>query len=1055
VIDRLTRALIDVGRIPEPIELADLLWLATQVGGDRQDASDAAPATAISPAAREPELARTKAEVANKAAAPANQTPENEVSAPVGFASGVVRGNYMDGILHVRGVAVTGMAASVTRPLQAFSRRLASRSEDVLDEEATAEQAAKTGIWMPVMEPVREYGFDLLLVTEESETSPLWTDAVGEFERMLATQVAFRNVHRLRLRCEGGGELVDEHGNTGFLQHWRGSRTAQVLFVSDTLSPRWRDSDIHALLRTWCDTGPLTLLQPMPRRAWRHLPLGLPELKLSSDGLVQHNRQLSVDDDEWFGAPPAGAIALPMIGFDEASLQRWARVMTGHSDIDVPGVYVAPGVRGDASGEVDRTASAVSLGGPERVALFRQMASPAAYELAVHLSVMETMTIPIMRLVQRLMHPDSGAGEMAEVFLGGLLEPIGQPDAVRIATDRLYRFMPEVREVLFTSRRRSDERKIECRLEVIDEQMPSQNSALPTRSGYFLTPSTGDRLTDWVLPFSATSRRVLSDHTMGRRLASTPNKTNDFNRDEAILSQRQVVRETALRSEYALADDEVLGDIPLVAKPEGSVWLVGMVRQVLVMSYMGDGPGIVMAIAVEKLVLVDADKDGQGRGWLNLHQSNRKLEFDTELWRNQFKLQHNVRTLGMRGQAEKNKRLVGALAEGPLSVQEFSSNAVFFKIASDSGEVYSSSKGWDEPSFLDLEAGWLAPAEHRMLHAYDSSIEADELLRTISRRFGRADRNLFAVPFQVPRSLMLIRMAPVQVKAVTAIARELHFEMPRALQVIFNRLRTIFRSADGISWENPDLSDLLTHSFFNDTFEPGDVQYGEPVSLTESGQELLSDEVSDPEDADPAALAAWLTEVVDSEEVPGLNDAIFKELSRAVDGGDWDIEADSHMYIESDDAHGVLEKWEFGGEDGEAFEVVDFQRGDLTVARQIIASVRVYGSFSFSVKDGIDKDMVYMGSTEAERLIQVHVHAQFAFAGVVEQQPTLEWIEIERISTHVNFGNVEPDYSDHEDDNYHDDDSDDYSAYHDMYGYDNDDDHSYDHDEDGYDDGDT
>jgi hypothetical protein len=273
VIDRLTRALIDTGRVPEPGELADLLWLAAQFGGSWQEAGDADPAPAALPTAcePEPEMERAQADEANKAAVPVNQAPENEASTPVGFTSGVVSATYVDGVLHVRGVAATGMTNSVTRPLQAFSRRLASRTDEVLDEEATAEQAAKTGIWMPVMEPVREYGFDLLLVTEESETSPLWTDVVAEFERMLTTQVAFRHVHRLRLRREGGGELVDGHGNTGFLQNWRSNRIAQVLFVSDTLSPLWQDGSIHTLLRTWSDTGPLTLLQPMPRRApsWR------------------------------------------------------------------------------------------------------------------------------------------------------------------------------------------------------------------------------------------------------------------------------------------------------------------------------------------------------------------------------------------------------------------------------------------------------------------------------------------------------------------------------------------------------------------------------------------------------------------------------------------------------------------------------------------------------------------------------------------------------------------------------------------------------------------
>ncbi|AVR96912.1 SAV_2336 N-terminal domain-related protein [Pseudoduganella armeniaca] len=418
MIERLTRALIEAGLTPEPGELADLLWLLPRLHGTGRANPVAAAGDAV-PAAPETPARHGAPDAADALASDPEGLADEGSAQPTDFTPvtpGFEPGNYVDGVLHVRGVAASGMPCTVGGALQAFFKRTASPSLHVMDEERTAEEAVETGIWLPVMDVERDYGWDVVLVLEESETSPLWTDAVGEFSAMLATQAAFRRVHRLR--CDPANmHLTDEHGNTGPLSHWCGNATAQVLYVSDTLSPAWREGTMQAQLRRWCEVGPLTLLQPMPRRAWRHLPLGLPELKLSAHAPVRHNRQLSIDASDWFGRPPANAFAVPVIGFDAASLRRWAGVMTGHAEVEVPGFYLAPGSVGATASE-PRLASREAPSGPERVAMFRQMASTGAYELAVHLSVMDELTIPVMRLIQRIMHPNSGAGELAEVFLG-------------------------------------------------------------------------------------------------------------------------------------------------------------------------------------------------------------------------------------------------------------------------------------------------------------------------------------------------------------------------------------------------------------------------------------------------------------------------------------------------------------------------------------------------------------------------------------------------------------------------------------------------------------
>lgn len=1015
MIERLTRALIEAGLAPEAGELADLLWLMAQRNGLRNADRAASAGGAVSAAAAPPEphvalerpdeLAPDPDRLADEAAAQSSRfTP---------IAVGMEPGSYVDGVLHVRGVAASGMPASVAGALQAFFKRTPAPSRHVLDEEATAEEAVETGVWLPVMDVEREYGWDLVLVMEEGETSPLWTDAVGEFAAMLATQAAFHRVHRLRLDPARMPDLIDERGNTGPLSNWRGNGITHVLYVSDILSPLWRDGTIQALLRTWCEVGPVTLLQPMPRRAWRHLPLGLPELKLSAYARVQHNRQLSIDASDWFGRPPPNAFAVPVIGFDATSLRRWAEVMTGHADVDVPGFYLVPG-SGAATGSEPGPPSRRAPSGPERVAMFRQMASPGAYELAVHLSVMDELTIPVMRLVQRIMHPDSGAGELAEVFLGGLLErePVARADE----PERKYRFIQAVREALITSRRKSDERKIDDGLEAIDERLPPAGAVLPVRSAYFRTPTSADRQTDWALPLSAVSRAVLSAHTQARGAAGRDIEiAGIFDRNREIRELRPEVRQFALDSEYALADDEIQGDMPLLVTPEVTLWLVALVRDVLVVRlWQGGMTHVADTIPVEQLILVDAAVDGEGRGWLTLHQRNRTVEYDAALWPDAFRLQLAARNLGLASQAAKVKRLQNVLLNPGLSfgVEEFEAHALFWKIAAGGSDASHKGLQPNSSATFDVEAGWLAPGRQRLFHVYDGSVHVRTLLRSVSARAKVPPHSLSAVPFRIPTYLKLFRIEPEQVDALMNAARDLKFDSRHAIDVICNTVRSAQRKANGIAWQNAELGRIRTRSLFLETFDLDDVVPGPPFTLNESEDDPAADFAEHSEDADAADLALWLTDEVDMDRVRGLADAMLKALTDAVDSADWDVEATSHMLVEPEDAHGILESWKFAGKASRAyapFEVVSYEDGMLTVTRPVTATVRIFSTFEFSVKDGIDKDIVGMGSTEAERHISVQVDAEFGFAGVAERQPRVEWVEIQHIVERVDFGYVEPD----------------------------------------------
>lgn len=158
-------------------------------------------------------------------------------------------------------------------------------------------------------------------------------------------------------------------------------------------------------------------------------------------------------------------------------------------------------------------------------------------------------------------------------------------------------------------------------------------------------------------------------------------------------------------------------------------------------------------------------------------------------------------------------------------------------------------------------------------------------------------------------------------------------------------------------------------------------------------------------------LTRILQTLVDSGAVPNLRDDVEAELISAVDGADWIVEADSYLTVEPDGEHGELISWDFHSPDN-LFRPSGYENGILVVKCRLNAFIRVHCSFSFSVKDHIDKDMVSMGHSSASREIRFRFDAEIAFGGIEDRHPELDWVEIEHIAERVDFGNVDPDWGD-------------------------------------------
>lgn len=493
-------------------ELEDILWLASKLTGTAPEAvaAPSPPPLQMGDETFDADLglvdsAATEDRVAMEAGA------DTAKSAPM-YANAGTEGHISAGILRVPGVAGSPGPGELRRALQPFARRVGSQRQGELDEEATAEGAAESGLWLPVFRPLKERRFELSLVIEDCTSASLRAGALSELAANLRQQGGLRSVDVYRLA--GGSEVrvtTESGAEVGLARLAREDGRHLVLFATDGTSSRWRTGAVPAFLHAVGARSSVGILHLLPRDAWPHTLVGAPDLLLHAGHPGEANRHMRFDRPHWIDADDvAPYLPVPVLGMDTEDMARWARTVSARGGAGMPGVLLAPAVpawTADSCGvEKSAPSPAPEPGAAERVARFRQMASQAAFDLAVFLSPMDALTIPIMRLVQRTMSPSGGDGELAEFILGGLAVP------TRPASDggeQVYRFRDGVAAELFRALRYSEEHTIRRQLRLVGRFLEEQADNGAAFAGTFPAPDGQARITEWALPFAEVSRDAL------------------------------------------------------------------------------------------------------------------------------------------------------------------------------------------------------------------------------------------------------------------------------------------------------------------------------------------------------------------------------------------------------------------------------------------------------------------------------------------------------------------------------------------------------------------
>lgn len=357
----------------------------------------------------------------------------------------------------------------LARALRPFQEKFRSRRLTKLDVNATAELSAERREMTPVLTSERERWFSLSLLVDDAPSMAVWRKTARELARFLGMLGVFRDVRvwivdqDLRLASGGGRDakpkqLVDPSGRT------------LIVALTNGVGLHWRSRELAEWLTDWARSGPVAICSLLPPMHWQFTDVGPAYLwgRASLPGVS--NRLLTAGEGPNRVAMKPGATLFPMFPLTKQGLEEWAAMQMSRRETKTAAIAISPAwfdPRKEIESEPPHARDAA-----RRVAEFRSFASRDAAKLLEYLSTMELLYLPVMRLVQATMLPESPLSAMAEVLMSGLVVPKAAPDSKAPAPQSseadpmLFEFTKDAREYLRARTNEADRERIYQELRV-------------------------------------------------------------------------------------------------------------------------------------------------------------------------------------------------------------------------------------------------------------------------------------------------------------------------------------------------------------------------------------------------------------------------------------------------------------------------------------------------------------------------------------------------------------------------------------------------------------
>lgn len=301
-----------------------------------------------------------------------------------------------------------------------------------VDVSATVEATADARRLTIVTRRASERGLDVALVADASPVMTACADMVAELESVLIRSAAFRSVSRWTLAPQANEVLVRDRAGAehlpGRLADPSGRRL--VLLVTDATADHWYRSSLWQAIRNWANLMPTAVIHVLPEQYRSSGPLGAASIAMRATRPAAANSTADVDVPWWGSTTDGGnVVPLPVVVANPSDLAAWARA-TAIGTSWVSATWARQPV--DHS---PRTANA-RVGTTDRVRVFNARASRGAQALARVLAEAPVLSLPMIKVVQSRLLPDTSSGELAELLVSGLLEQIPAP----ALSDRDLRF---------------------------------------------------------------------------------------------------------------------------------------------------------------------------------------------------------------------------------------------------------------------------------------------------------------------------------------------------------------------------------------------------------------------------------------------------------------------------------------------------------------------------------------------------------------------------------------------------------------------------------------
>lgn len=330
MIDRLLSILVASEEAPDANELADALWLAERLperaGSDEAQQQVTTTGTKPSPSRYDPPnpvspAASFAADTASHQVTMHLATEEATRTAGRNAPAGTIAG--------VPGVPAITDGPAIIRALRPLRATVRSRTEDVVDEAATAERIADTGLWVPELRPGPERWLDLVLVVDASASMVVWERTILEFRALLTQLGAFRDIRVVLMNTDRAPVIPGHYLNPG------GRRL--VLVLSDCVGRAWTEGNLLEILETAARTCPIAIVQLLPQRLWDGCGLAFVPAWISAKRVSGNLTCLRAEDREGDSANDAWAGLSRCSSLTRVGSLRWQRPLPMTPPNPLPG----------------------------------------------------------------------------------------------------------------------------------------------------------------------------------------------------------------------------------------------------------------------------------------------------------------------------------------------------------------------------------------------------------------------------------------------------------------------------------------------------------------------------------------------------------------------------------------------------------------------------------------------------------------------------------------------------------------------------------------------